>query len=254
MRLKPSVTAAQVNEGLKRMGTRYQKYRDAKTTIFRLQPPSDIHFDADFDGAVDKKYLWALFFIGLFIIVTACVNFINLATAFEPSTVPPKSAISQSARRPTTPALLAVYHVRPLLYRSLFAVAAGYFLALAALPSLNALFKSEIGFPLFSDPALFFFLAGLLVVVVFMSGSYPGLVLSRFKPVAALKKQAVAKRGRRVLAATPACRDPIRHFPGVDHRDNRHRRSASLCTGPPTWASTRTPPSYCPCLSMTRPS
>ena len=204
MRLKPSVTAAQVNEGLKRMGTRYQKYRDAKTTIFRLQPLSDIHFDADFDGAVDKKYLWALFFIGLFIIVTACVNFINLATAqaLNRSTEVGIRKVLGGLRRQ-----LFWQFITETAFIAVFAVAAGYFLALAALPSLNALFKSEIGFPLFSDPALFFFLAGLLVVVVFMSGSYPGLVLSRFKPVAALKSKLSQKEVggfslRRLLVVT----------------------------------------------------
>jgi len=186
MRLKPAVTAAQVNQGLSRMGKKYQKGRDVGTTIFRLQPLSDIHFNADFDGYADRKYLWALFFIGLFIIVTACVNFINLATA-------------QALNRSTEVGIRKVLGgVRSQLFWqfiiettliAVFAVIVGYFLALAALPSLNELFKTEISFHLFDDPAAIGFLAGLLVVMIFLSGSYPGLVLSRFKPVAALKSK-----------------------------------------------------------------
>ena len=186
IRLKPAVTAAQVNEGVKRMGKTYQKFRDAKTTIFRLQPLSDIHFNGDFDGYVDKKYLWALFFIGLFILGTACVNFINLATA-------------QALNRSTE---VGIRKVLGGLRKQLFwqfimettfivvgAVVLGYLLALGALPFINTLFKTDIQFHLLDDPAAIVFLLGLLVVVVFLSGSYPGLVLSRFKPVAALKSR-----------------------------------------------------------------
>lgn len=186
MRLRPSVTAAQVNQALAEMGRKYQKGRDAKTTIFRLQPLADIHFNADFDGYADKKYLWALFFIGVFIIVTACVNFVNLATA---------QALNRSTEVGIRKVLGGVrtqlfwQFIIETAFIAVFAVIAGYLLALAALPSLNALFRSEIGFHQVSDPAAIGFLAGLLIVVVFLSGSYPGLVLSRFKPVAALKSK-----------------------------------------------------------------
>jgi putative ABC transport system permease protein len=186
IRLKPNVTVAQVNEGVKRMGKTYQKFRDAKTTIFRLQPLSDIHFNGDFDGYVDRKYLWALSFIGLFILGTACVNFVNLATA-------------QALNRSTE---VGIRKVLGGLRKQLFwqfmmettfivvgAMVLGYLLALGAFPFINTLFKTEIRFHLLDDPAAIVFLLGLLVAVVFLSGSYPGLVLSRFKPVAALKSR-----------------------------------------------------------------
>lgn len=186
IRLKPAVTAAQANEGLKRMGKTYQKFRDAKTTIFRLQPLSDIHFNADFDGYADRKYLWALFFIGLFIIVTACVNFINLATAqaLNRSTAVGIRKVLGGLRKQ-----LFWQFIMETTFIAFFAVVVGYFLALGALPFINTLFKTEIRFRLFDDPIAIGFLLGLLVAVVFLSGSYPGLVLSRFRPVAALKSR-----------------------------------------------------------------
>jgi len=186
IRLKPAVRAAQVNQGLAQMGKKYQKGRDVQTTIFRLQPLSDIHFNPDFDGYADKKYLWALFFIGLFIIVTACVNFINLATA---------QALNRSTEVGSRKVLgglkvqLFWQFITETAFIGAFAVIVGYLLALAALPALNALFKTEISLHLFGDATLLLFLLALLIVVVFLSGSYPGLVLSRFKPVAALKSK-----------------------------------------------------------------
>ena len=187
IRLKPAVTAAQANKGLVAMGKKYQKdSRDAQTTIFRLQALADIHFNPDFDGYADKKYLWALFFIGLFILVTACVNFINLATA---------QALNRSTEVGIRKVLgglrsqLFWQFITETAFIAFFAVIVGYFLALAALPEVNLLFHSEISFQLFSDPAAILFLAGLVVAVIFLAGSYPGLVLSRFKPVAALKSK-----------------------------------------------------------------
>lgn len=186
IRLKPAVRAAQVNQGLAQMGKKYQKGRDAQTTIFRLQPLSDIHFNPEFDGYADKKYLWALFFIGLFIIVTACVNFINLATA---------QALNRSTEVGIRKVLgglkvqLFWQFITETAFIGAFAVIVGYLLALAALPALNGLFKTEISLHLFGDATLLLFLLALLIVVVFLSGSYPGLVLSRFKPVAALKSK-----------------------------------------------------------------
>jgi putative ABC transport system permease protein len=186
IRLKPAVRAAQVNQGLAQMGKKYQKGRDAQTIIFRLQPLADIHFNANFDGYADKKYLWALFFIGLFIIVTACVNFVNLATA---------QALNRSTEVGIRKVLgglrvqLFWQFMTETAFIAIFAVVLGYLLALTTLPALNALFKSEISLHLFGDATLLLFLLALLIVVVFLSGSYPGLVLSRFKPVAALKSK-----------------------------------------------------------------
>jgi ABC-type antimicrobial peptide transport system permease subunit len=90
---------------------------------------------------------------------------------------------------------------------AIFAAVIGYLLAAAFLPALNNLFKTEISLSLLADPATFGFSIALLLLVIFLSGSYPGLVLSRFQPVLALKSKLSQKQIggfslRRILVVT----------------------------------------------------
>ncbi|MBC8153751.1 MAG: FtsX-like permease family protein [Bacteroidetes bacterium] len=56
------------------------KPKDAKTDHFPIQPLSDIHFATAY-GGVSKGLITSLLIIGIFLILTACINFVNLATA-----------------------------------------------------------------------------------------------------------------------------------------------------------------------------
>lgn len=53
---------------------------DYKSTV-SLQPLSDIHFNADLEGKTDKTTLLSLGLLGVFILLSGAINFINLSTA-----------------------------------------------------------------------------------------------------------------------------------------------------------------------------
>lgn len=199
--LKPGVTKTQAEAALAQLRNKNFKGRDQKVWQFKLQPLNDIHFNAELDGYADKKYLWALFFIGLFLIITACVNFVNLATA---------QALNRSKE-------VGIRKVMGSLPRHLFwqfiaetaiitfvaVVLSGVFAELT-LPLLNSLFKSEMEFN-WLNLSLFTLLTA--VVVIFLSGSYPGLVIARFQPIQALKSKLSQKdiggfSLRRILVVT----------------------------------------------------
>lgn len=182
--LKPGVNKTDVEKLFPAFEKKYLDAGSAKITTYKLQPLSEIHFNTDYDGYVDKKYLWALGFIGLFLIVTACVNFINLATA---------QALNRSKEVGVRKVLGSL---RPQLFWqfiaetfliTLSALVLAYCIAEVTLPYLNGLFKTEVAINIFSNIRLVAFLVLLTVVVVFLSGSYPGIILSKFKPVTALK-------------------------------------------------------------------
>lgn len=184
--LKQSVTPAQAEGGLKQIIKKNYKGRDLTTWQFKLQPLPDIHFNTDFDGYADKKYLWAFFFIGLFLIITACVNFINLATA---QALNRSKEIGIRKVLGSLPSQLFWQFIAETALITLCALFIACGLAGIALPFVNSLFKTEITLHYLSNPPLLLFLVVIFLLVTFLSGSYPGLVLARFQPVLALKSK-----------------------------------------------------------------
>ena len=185
IKLKPGISAAVVENALfPGFSKKYYKGDDAAVFRFKLQPLSDIHFNTDLDGYADKKYLWAIAFVGLFLIVTACVNFINLATA---------QALNRSREvgvrkvLGSKPVHVFWQFIAETTLISVLALGIGLGLAALFLPSLNALFHSRMSLGLFTSFGLPVFLIVTVGAVIFLAGSYPGLVLARFPPVLALR-------------------------------------------------------------------
>ena len=182
--LKNGVTAANAEKVFPAFAKKYLDKEDAKNTKYLLQPLSDVHFNTDYDGYADKKYLWSLAFVGIFLIVTACVNFINLATA---------QALNRAKEvgvRKVLGSLKTQLFWQFIAETSLitfFAVIIAFGFSQLAIPYLNNLFQTKMEINLLANMRLTGFLFLLIVLVIFLSGSYPGLVLSRFQPVAALK-------------------------------------------------------------------
>lgn len=181
--LRPNTSVANVEEVL----SAYVKiYRPTSKNVhhYKLQPLADMHFNANYGGAMAKGNLMIVFVIGLFLIVTACVNFINLATA---------QALKRSKEVGVRKVLGSLK--KQLFWQFIFETGIITFtgIVLAAMlsytifPIVNQFFGTQIPVNIYSDGSLVLFIAGLGIVVTFFAGSYPGLVLAGFQPVAALK-------------------------------------------------------------------
>lgn len=202
--LKQNATPTQANQALAQLVKKNYTGRDASVWHFRLQELADIHFNPDFNGSANKKYLWAFILIGLFLIITACVNFINLATA---------QALNRSKEvgirkvLGSMPKQLFWQFIAETALITFFALLLAIVIAALSMPFVNQLFQSNMSLQLFRNPSLWVFLLVTGVVVTFLSGSYPGLVLARFQPVMALKSQLSQKHIggfslRRILVVT----------------------------------------------------
>lgn len=203
IRLKPGVSPALVQQQFPALQKKYDP-SEAPTTVFKLQPLSDIHFNGDFSGPVNLNYLWALGLIGIFLVITACVNFVNLATARA------LNRAKEVGMRKVMGSLRSqlfwqfIFETAMLVFSSFLIAAA---VAILVLPALNQLLETRMTIDLFAQPRTLAFLFLLLAVVIFMAGSYPGVILSRFRPIMALKGKLTQRNVggfplRRVLVVT----------------------------------------------------
>jgi len=181
--LKAGVSRAQAEDVLNVIKKKHFTGRDQKTWFFKLQPLNDIHYNAELGGYADKKYLWALFFIGVFLIITACVNFINLATA---QALNRAKEVGIRKVLGSMPRQLFWQFIAETSIITIIAVVVACGLAQLALPFINDLFTSQMHL---NWARLSVFIVLITVLVVFLSGSYPGLVLARFQPILAIKSK-----------------------------------------------------------------
>jgi putative ABC transport system permease protein len=182
--LKPNISAETVDKALPDLSRKYYNEQDAKESQFKLQPIADMHFNANLGGYVDKRNLWALALLGVFLVITACANFINLATA---------KALTRSREIGVRKALgsfrsqIFWQFIAETTVIVVLSLILAFALIQVILPALNDLLGVRLGISVFWDAYLFLFLSLITVAVIFLSGSYPGLILSGFQPVLALK-------------------------------------------------------------------
>jgi ABC-type antimicrobial peptide transport system permease subunit len=183
VRLQPGVTTTEVETVLPAY---VKKYRAESKNVhhYKLQPINDVHFNPRYEGVMSKTNLSVLGLIGIFLVITAALNFINLATA---------QAVNRSREIGVRKALGSVriqlfwqFTLETSVIVILSSVVA-FCIAYAVLPFVNTLFNTRVSLNPLADPSLILFMTALAICVTLLSGSYPGLVLSGFKPVAALK-------------------------------------------------------------------
>ncbi|GAA4312340.1 ABC transporter permease [Mucilaginibacter gynuensis] len=153
-----------------------------------LQPLTEIHYDArygNFTGRTfSKNLIWALNLIGLFLVVVACVNFINLTVA---------QAINRGREVGVRKVLggsrlqLVLQFLGETGVTSLFAFVMSLLIVAFCLPAVNNLLDIHLSVSTLYSGRLILLMLCSLVLVSLISGLYPALVLSGYKPVVVLK-------------------------------------------------------------------
>jgi putative ABC transport system permease protein len=192
--LPDNISAAQFDKNLKAFVKKH-KPADYVKDGFQLQALADMHYNTDVSvysyHPFSKQLLNAISLIGLFLLIIACVNFINLATA---------QAVNRSKEVGIRKVLgsnrnqLVMQFISETLIITLFAVVLAIALAEIALPMLNKLLEIKLTNAFIIDPVLLSFLLGIIISVTLLSGLYPAMVLSGFNPISALKNKIVAGR------------------------------------------------------------
>jgi putative ABC transport system permease protein len=198
----PQVTEKYISPQLKQaMGINLAQFRKAGNNIgLFLQPLTDIHLHSDFmfdlGPGGDIRYVYIFGAIALFMLLIACINFMNLATAGAS-----KRAKEVGVRKVLGSAKgqLVVQFLIESILLSLFALLLALVFVRGALPIFNELAGKSLSLQYTALPCLLLF--GLFVGV--LAGSYPAFFLSSFKPVSVLKGpglSAVGASGKRSLS------------------------------------------------------
>lgn len=155
-----------------------------------LQSISAIHYDAAAgnysNNIISHDLINVLWLIAAFILLIACVNFINLSTAQAVNRA--KEVGIRKVLGSNKSQLLIQFIVETfLIVLSAVILAAG--IALLVLPYVNKLLEISLSLNILANPVVIVFLIAVAVVVTLLAGFYPSIVLSRFNPVNALKSK-----------------------------------------------------------------
>ena len=155
---------------------------------FSLQPLLDIHMQegiaSDIGKRGDRKNTLAFLFIGAFILIIACINYINLTTA--QSEKKSKEVGIRKVLGSSRKALINRYLGETAIL-SFLSIILAIGLVEISLPHINQIIGTEIPFDLTTQWQWTAFLVSLGVVITILAGSYPALFLSSFQPVSVLK-------------------------------------------------------------------
>ena len=168
-----------------------QKYlRDdlAKSRQFSMQALTDIHLhsqrEGEFTANGDMAYVYAFGAIAFFILLIACINFMNLATAFS---INRSKEIGMRKVMGANRNQLVRQFIGESLIMTLIATGiAGGIIALV-LPYFNDFTGKSLAFSLFSAQQIVWMLASLILGVGLLAGSYPAFYLTGFLPTHVLK-------------------------------------------------------------------
>ena len=182
----------------KAMHDMYEKYRnkehdDNSSTTFVLQPLSDIHFNADFGGyelpLANKPTLYGLLAVAMFLLLLGCINFINLTTAQaaqRAKEIGIRKTLGSSKKQ------LIIQFLSETFLLTTIATILSVFLTPLILKAFSGFIPEGLHFSVTGQPGVLLFLIILIIVVTLLSGFYPAMILSGYKPVLVLKNQAYA--------------------------------------------------------------
>jgi predicted permease len=183
--LKPNVDLDAMQRKIKRFTIQHEG-PDGTTTQF-LYPYSRTHLYANFINGKQAggriEMLRAFLMIAIFILVIACINFMNLSTARS------ERRAKEVGIRKTVGALKQSLIVQFLLESILLAFFAGILAMVfvwSSLNSFNDLTRKHLVLA-YADPFFWLSIVGFILFTGLLAGSYPAFFLSAFRPVQVLK-------------------------------------------------------------------
>ncbi|MEO6288077.1 MAG: ABC transporter permease [Dyadobacter sp.] len=171
------------------LGMTYEEYlKKGDRFGLQFQPLTDIHLKSNLEGELEPngsvKYVYIFSAIAAFILLIACINFMNLSTAGSASRA--KEVGIRKVLGSVQQQLIRQFLTESILL-TLLALLVAFALVVIVLPSFNELAGKQFDLQsILNVKMISLALAGCLVVGL-LTGSYPAFFLSSFKPILVLK-------------------------------------------------------------------
>lgn len=162
--------------------------RFERNVYLRIQPLTEVylHWEGGRSGQItgDIRYLYLFGGIALLVLLIACINYINLATARAI-----KRAREVGIRKATgaSRGLLVRQFLVEAVVVVILAAGVALFVVGASLPAFNTLVQKDLVFEPWADGTLVLGILMLVLGVSLVAGGYPAFLLGRFRPVLVLK-------------------------------------------------------------------
>ena len=180
------------------MGVSLSEFRKKGNDVgLFLQPLLDIHLKSDFSNSSslepsgDIRYVYIFGAIALFMLLIACINFMNLSTAGAS-----KRAKEVGIRKVlgSVKAELITQFLLESIILTFVALVLALLLVKISLPSFNNLSGKALVFDFTNNPLIIIGILSFGLLVSVLAGSYPAFFLSSFKPISVLKGTVIPNR------------------------------------------------------------
>lgn len=183
----------------KKISGTIKKHAEGAVSEIFLQPLTKIHlysagrYTADIDGHGDILYVNLFSIIAIFVLLIACINFMNLATAKSINRA--KEIGIRKVVGASRQAIIRQFLGESIIYSLLALLLALVFVELL-LPAFTNLTQKDLALNFHANISILLALLLIAVITGIVSGSYPALFLSSFKPATVLKSSLVSgKKG-----------------------------------------------------------
>ena len=168
---------------------KYFEDRGDSEISHRMQPLSDIHFNTDLEPLtgklVRKSTIQTLILVGIFILIMASINFVNLTTSLA---IGKSKEIGVRKVMGSSRAQIAFQSLGETFLSVMVSAASALVLANLLLPFLDQIADIPADISFF-QPVIWGFMVLLILTLTLLSGFYPALIISGFKPIQALKNK-----------------------------------------------------------------
>jgi putative ABC transport system permease protein len=192
----PVMVNQQAASAFKRIGQPWDEFKKkGGHWDLHLQPIAQLHLYSNNVGTRyfnpgDIKYVYIFSAIALFIILLACINFMNLSTAQSARRAKEVGIrkVLGSARKQ----LISQFMAEAFLY-CLFAAVIAVFIVALTLPAFNQLSEKSLNISVLFGFKAIASIVGLILITAVLAGSYPAFFLTSLKPVSILKGSGIFK-------------------------------------------------------------